>query len=668
MSRNLNRGFRFLLTGMLALTLAFLVLYTAPAKSAELGAMLTPKNFPRHTPDDVHEMFKLGTRIGNHVVLNFDWKDENHSNVARIMMTLSDQYGLTPIMALNPLKANGIKAVIDPPESVRRSADGNLSFANPAVHRPYIKAVLELAKLRPPYLALATDVNLLAMSDIKEYVTFAAIYKRVYQEVKKVSPKTKVFVTFQWDILHTMGAREPNKIGDHVKLVELFRPNLDAVGFSSTPATFLNNPAEIPADYYQRIKAFVTRSDTVLFTKLGWPSAGKGSEGSQVNFIQRLPGLMASINPKVMSWALLHDLDFLPREIPFASIGLLDAKGREKPSFREFSSLAGGSRPAMAASGAAAPAAAKNNPGDFFGIYVATLDGRNVRRVLGSVDQQMTHARISPDHQWITFTRYNRKGRNGRMQEESGYLETEIMVVNADGSGLVSVVPPKKGVIASNSSWTPDGKGLIYLSTDNDRRRPEIRVVDWRTGASRKLATPGHLLPSDPHMNDKQVVFAAKGKKVDVIWLMKADGSNARQLTNYDFGNLRSDGAFNLGDFDPKISPDNSKVAVMRSFGGINWHVVVVDIATGKERDLTKPGATDGLPEWSSDSRLLIFWHANPKNLKSTGVYTVQPDGGGRRIIPLPRGVQHSHPSFFPGDGSSKKTRIIFSAMKNPKL
>ena len=121
----------------------------------------------------------------------------------------------------------------------------------------------------------------------------------------------------------------------------------------------------------------------------------------------------------------------------------------------------------------ACKANADNDP-HFFGVYTATLDGRNVQRILSSPTQQMTHVRPSPDGQWLTLTRYNQTGMGGLAEEEGGYLNTEIMVARADGSDLHTVIPPKKGVIAANSNWSADGKSLIYISTDTPDHMPHM--------------------------------------------------------------------------------------------------------------------------------------------------------------------------------------------------
>ena len=47
--------------------------------------------------------------------------------------------------------------------------------------------------------------------------------------------------------------------------------------------------------------------------------------------------------------------------------------------------------------------AAGKAPTDLFGLYTSNLAGKNVTTVITSAWQQMTHPRVSPDKQWVTF-------------------------------------------------------------------------------------------------------------------------------------------------------------------------------------------------------------------------------------------------------------------------
>lgn len=304
------------------------------------GIALTPKNFPDHNGADVDEMFELGAEAGDYAVFIYQWSQPDFLKVAKQMMERSKKAGLTPILGISQLSLAGARNEYDVPESVRRNAKGKLTFENDQVHLPFIKAALDLARLKPPYLCLATEINFLAFKDIKEYLVFAHVYKRIYPEIKKISPDTKVFVSFQWDFFHIMARDEPNRIREHSKLIEVFRPELDVVAFTSYPADHFPSVEAIPSDYYENVFNHVTRSEEIMFMEIGWPTTGEGSDESQVAFIERLPELMNDVNPSVIAWSLLHDVRLSGLNNELASTGLISSSGEKKPGWNAFVELA----------------------------------------------------------------------------------------------------------------------------------------------------------------------------------------------------------------------------------------------------------------------------------------------------------------------------------------
>jgi Tol biopolymer transport system component len=308
---------------------------------------------------------------------------------------------------------------------------------------------------------------------------------------------------------------------------------------------------------------------------------------------------------------------------------------------------------------------------DLFGIYVSTLSGGSHRAVITNSKLQMTHPRVSPDGDWVTFTRYRKKNWAGLAMEKGGYENTEIMLVRLDGSDLQTIVPAKKRVLNCNSTWTPDGKSLVFLTTEN--KRPELRRIELSTKRVTRVPTPPDLKTTDPHVAGDRIVFPVIGDDVDSIWVMDLDGGNARKVTSprYDERELErraKRSKFPLGDYDPKLSPDRKRVAFMRLFGSEGWRILVADVATGEEQDLSGPDSIDALPDWSSDGKLLLFWHADKERPERMGLYTMKPDGRDRKMIPVPRGYLHGHPHFFPNSGSSPDAKIIYQATKAPKL
>jgi len=193
--------------------------------------------------------------------------------------------------------------------------------------------------LQPSYLCLATEINFLAMQRLPEYLHFAGLYKEAYREVKRVSPNTKVFVSFQWEWMRILDAKEPFKIKEHSKVIDIFRPALDVVGLTTYPSYFHETPADLVPNYYSWIYRHARKSDEILLMEVGWPTGGSGSEGEQSAYIQRLPALLEQVNVSVVAWALLHDIELAEFDADLKTVGLITNRGQKKPGYQDFKAL-----------------------------------------------------------------------------------------------------------------------------------------------------------------------------------------------------------------------------------------------------------------------------------------------------------------------------------------
>jgi hypothetical protein len=240
-------------------------LLASPPALAEAprGIAITPRNFPNHTAADVDEGFRLAREVGQHAVLIYQWGEIDPA-VVRAMLEKTAQHGLVPVLGLSPTTLDQGRKELDLPARVRRRAGANVSFSNPVIRRSYVAAVTELARLKPPYLCLATEINLLAMQRLPEYLHFATLYKEAYRAAKAESPQTRVFVTFQWEWMRILDAKEPDRIAEHSKVIDIFRPQLDLVGLTSYPSPFHGAPAELPPDYYTWMFRHIRPGDPVI--------------------------------------------------------------------------------------------------------------------------------------------------------------------------------------------------------------------------------------------------------------------------------------------------------------------------------------------------------------------------------------------------------------------
>ncbi len=325
---------------LIAFAFAFSLTTNVLAESGKFstGIAITPANFPTHTEQDLDEAFKLASELGKYSVFIFQWH-ELDLDVIRLMMSKSRDNGLVPILGISPTSLDQGRKELDIPDSVRQQAGSNISFSNPVIRNNYINDVKKLARLKPAYLCLATEINFLAIQRLDEYLHFASLYKDAYRKIKQISPHTKVFVSFQWEWVRIIDSREMDKIKEHSKVISIFKPELDLVGLTTYPSAFHNNPEQLPADYYSWIHHHIDHHDSVLIMEAGWPTAGSGTELEQKHYIQRLPELLGHVNTSILAWSLLHDVNLAEFDANLNTTGLLTGSGDRKPGFDAYQAL-----------------------------------------------------------------------------------------------------------------------------------------------------------------------------------------------------------------------------------------------------------------------------------------------------------------------------------------
>lgn len=234
--------------------------------------------------------------------------------------------GLKVMLAVSPTKVTGFRTDIDLPTWVE-SACGltaqTASFNNDCLRRQFIAdATNYAAAVQPDYFHLATEINTLWLRrvlvdpDDLEIEYFGTLYQEAYDAIKAVAPQTKVFVSYLHELQVELERSTP---GSWDVTLNLFRgpgpaSKLDYVGYTSYPSSsgFLSGnygtPVEIPLNFYAGTAGHLASGERVVFTEIGWPTAGSGTETEQRAFLDRLPDLMESANPALVTWALLHDL------------------------------------------------------------------------------------------------------------------------------------------------------------------------------------------------------------------------------------------------------------------------------------------------------------------------------------------------------------------------
>lgn len=264
--------------------------------------------------------------------------------------------GMGIMLGLSPTSLAGLRTDLELPAWVASDCGlttATVSFSNPCVRLHFINDVVDIANaVKPDSFHLATEINTLLLRKLVnpldlEYVHFGALYQTAHNAIKAVSPETRVFVSFQYELQKVIQNAPPGTPAQNWEnILGVFRgtapvSKLDYVGFTTYPSAsgFLSGkyklPAAMPSDYYKEAGQYLQPGERAVFSEIGWPTQGSGTRPEQRQFIHRLPALMAPARPAWVAWVLLQDIPpgALGFSLDLTTTGLLDALGRPKSAW-----------------------------------------------------------------------------------------------------------------------------------------------------------------------------------------------------------------------------------------------------------------------------------------------------------------------------------------------
>lgn len=292
-----------------------------------------------------------------------------------------------------------------------------------------------------------------------------------------------------------------------------------------------------------------------------------------------------------------------------------------------------------------------NDLGTRYGIFIMNPDGTGVEQIYGS-ENKLTNALASPDGTKIIFF------------EMIGGIEnistSEIAVINIDGTGYRKLTD--NSWMDFQPIWSPDGDEILFISTGGIPAGTDIYLMDLNGDVLGQLTNTVGVSEADPDWKCGKIVFTRDYS----IWIMDDDGSNQHQLTDPPGRGIDVNVQYPLGDYDPSLSPDCTKVSFERLTGSGklvssiyigDYDLYVHEISSGTEVDISQNDLGDLLPEWSPDGTKILFAHLSDLTADLYDIFVINADGTGRTK------VTGDDPTNFVEDSCTwLGNRILFTA------
>jgi Tol biopolymer transport system component len=186
--------------------------------------------------------------------------------------------------------------------------------------------------------------------------------------------------------------------------------------------------------------------------------------------------------------------------------------------------------------------------------------------------------------------------------------------------------------------WSADGTKIAFLTLRDQNL--DIFVMGKDGSNQQKLFDSGYH-DADIDWAGDRIVFTARSR----IWIMRDDGTDAIQVTEPPDAGVWGNANLPFGDYDPRLSPDGSKIAFERLEDDVsphgNYNIYVIDADGSDEARLTDSGYSQGIVSWSHSADKMVFVVAAVGDEGKYDIYIVNSDGS--NIINIT-------PDYFPGD------------------
>jgi TolB protein len=269
------------------------------------------------------------------------------------------------------------------------------------------------------------------------------------------------------------------------------------------------------------------------------------------------------------------------------------------------------------------PAGAKG-----YQLVSAKLNGTDMTTLTDRRQGELATFSLSSDGRKIAYTW--KSAQTGRF---------ELRTMAADGTGQATVLDSPASGIASLPAWSPDGQQIAFvLSQGNPNALAnDIYVMQADGSNPRALTNSGFgLMPAWSPDGQKIVYIWWGGQGAAEIHVMNADGSQDTNLTP-DAAHMAIEPLAQ-----PAWSPDGQQIAfVAKPTGSDDIYVIAApgaQLPPNSEGSLATrltfdPG-NDTSPSWSPDGKFILFASDRGGEPVQMRLYVMNADGSGTRAIP----------------------------------
>jgi hypothetical protein len=316
--------------------------FPSPPKATTESVLQHMRDLGKHA-----DFILLQPNIPWAAMLDGDEKEVQAQTDIRNQVTLAAQNGLGVVFVVDPLNGLNRREFMGLPRG------WGADFGNPDVRTAFTRFALWIAReFHPRYLGLASEINTYLDAHPEDSAAYLSLYRQAYAEIKRESPETQVFVTFQWEDLNNLfpgdaEGRTPYDV--NWDELEAFEPDLDLWVISSYPFVAFQSGAEIPDDYYTPL---LRRTDKPLAVgEGGYTSRPMGPfPGTPSDQVLYLDAIQGQIGNRLAFWTYLLLNDFDPKAYAeamrragrpesdintlglFEAVGLREADGTPKPA------------------------------------------------------------------------------------------------------------------------------------------------------------------------------------------------------------------------------------------------------------------------------------------------------------------------------------------------